>query len=88
SPGRGIERLVPSSRNQQVTRCALSVYIASRQKFSFWQQVTMAAGPYRSGVSDALLRRARRVLMMMILNNLIRKLPANVLPKAAWETLA
>jgi hypothetical protein len=48
----------------------------------------MAVGPYRSGVSDALVRRARRVLMMMILNNLIRKLPATVLPKAAWETWA
>jgi len=39
-------------------------------------------------VSGALARRARQVLMMMILHNLIRTLPATVLPKAARETWA
>jgi len=39
-------------------------------------------------MSGALARRARQVLMMMILHNLIRKLPATVLPKAARETWA
>jgi len=41
-----------------------------------------------SDVSGALARRARQVLMMMILHNLIRTLPATVLPKAARETWA